>query len=221
MENLISEMNERIEFEKLLFSNKNYTPEEEKKIIKRTAKSLSDNAYFIALSLQYMPKIINLMKKYKNEEEYREDLKLIYTFIENWNLSDEDDKVNDIYMARYLYGGFIGFSDPNSYFRFIYEDIMDADVVRDILDGKYDINHFYHNTNFLLTNNFFLFQYPDFYDNSDIEKLRVIAKERNKNSFTKKEDYYSFKKAGNSTLNLIRRKMRNNKAKNKTLKKTY
>lgn len=219
MEKLIDEINERIEFEKLLFSNKNYNEEEEKIIIKGAAKSLSTNIYFLDLAILFMPKVIKIAKKYSNKEDFIEDLKVINDNIIRWNLKSESEKINDSYMVDCLYGTLIGLPNNKAYFNFIQDKIMDSDVIRDIFDGRYDINLFHHNTEFLLTNNFLLLEYSNFYSDNDLDKLEEVARDKDKNPFMEKDEYRNFKKTANATLNLIRRQKRKNKEKIKILKK--
>ncbi len=219
MEGLINEINERIKFEKLLFSNKKYNEEEEKIIIKGAAKSLSSNIYFLDLAVLFMPKVIKIAEKYSNKEDLKEDLKIISDNVIRWNLKSESERINDSYMVDCLYGTFIGLPNSKAYFDFIQDSVMDADVIRDIFDGRYDINLFHNYPDFLLTNNFLMLEYSNFYNDNDLNNLEIIARERDKNSFMEKDEYRNFKKAANATLDLIRRQKRNEKEKTKTLKK--
>jgi len=220
MKELINEINLRINAEKLLFSDvNNYSDEQAKLIITELAKSLEENKFYVDLIATYMTKLLDLSNKYKNSDELKEEVEIIKNCAVEWSNKSKTEKKEDSCFIDLLFGKLIGRPDGETYFDFVKNRIMDVTRIREVFDNNCAYEVFNNDVNFMVTNNFLLLQYPEFYSESDLSQLKLIAKSKDEKSFDDSCEYHNFKKVSSSTMIHLRRYENHNNKKIKMLKK--
>ena len=218
MDILINDIKLRIELEKLLFSdNYDYTKPEIKFMSFGSLKMLQTEECYMSIFYPYIPKLLNLYRKYNGEGFDRELYKLGIEVGKFISKTDEE-RLSEREGAEILYSHFIGLPKGENYSDFIKNRVMEPIVVKEsfINDTAYEL--YGNNTNFLLTNNFFLVHYPNFYNADDIAQLKNIVTGIDKTKFETKDEYNAFKRAANQTINRIRKYEKDYNVKVKTKK---
>ena len=218
MDILINDIKLRIELEKLLFSdNYDYTKTEIKFMSFGSLKRLQTEECYMSIFYPYIPKLLNLYRKY-NREGFDRELYKLGIEVGKFISKTDEERLSEREGAEILYSHFIGLPKGENYSDFIKNRVMEPIVVKEsfINDTAYEL--YGNNTNFLLTNNFFLVHYPNFYNEDDIAQLKNIVTGIDKTKFETKDEYNAFKRAANQTINRIRKYEKDYNVKVKTKK---
>lgn len=218
MDTLISDIKLRIDAEKLLFSdNYDYTKAELKFVSLESLKILQTDNCYMSIFYPYIPKLLNLYRKYNGEGFDRELYKIgieVGKFISKTN----EERYLERQCSEILYNTFIGLPKGEKYSDFIKDRVMEPTTIKESFINDTACELYDNNIDFLLTNNFLLVHYPNFYNIDDIAQLKSIATNVDKTKFDTKEEYNNFKRAANTTIGRIRSFEKNNGVKVKTKK---
>lgn len=205
MDILINDIKLRIESEKLLFSdNYDYTKPEIKFMSFGSLKRLQTEECYMSILYPYIPKLLNLYRKHNGTGFDRELYKLGIEVGKFISKTDEE-RLSEREGAEVLYNNFIGLPRDEKYPDFIKNRIIEPAVVKESFINNTAYELYGNNTNFLLTNNFLLLFYPNFYDIDDVTQLKNIVTDIDKTRFETKDEYNEFKRAANQTINRIRK----------------
>lgn len=215
---LINNIKLRIEAEKLLFSdNYDYTKPEVNFIGCESLNLLINEECYMGVFYPYIPKLLNLYRKYNGTGFDRELYKLGIEVGKLISKTDEE-RLLEREGAELLYNNFIGLPKGEKYSDFIKNRVMEPSVVKESFINNTVYELYGSNVDFLLTNNFFLLHYPNFYNIDDIAQLKNIVTNIDKAKFKTKDEYNKFKRAANQTISRIRNYEKNYNVKVKTKK---
>lgn len=201
MQNLIKEIQTRICTEKLLFTGDvdyiGYSLEECELITSEVLKLVEKNNGYLDLIALYEPKLFAIVNNVAKAKGIDDNVYSLMAKLNEWDNKHYNKKTSDADYIHYCNEVLYGYPSNETYSEVIKNRIINVTDVRGCLDN-HDINH--NKTNFLITSNFLLNQYPQFFDDADLEQLTTLVKESKLREFVSLHEYRDFKKAAKATL---------------------
>lgn len=194
MSGLIENINNELKGEQLLFSGRTQYTEEEKALMKNAvSKRIDKSISYQYLAYGYFSKLVDVCGIENFDlNNYTDGCMINIVKREGQKVSNEEmDEIVD--WAIFAIGETYGYTE-GGYVDMILSSILPISKVEEIYNNE-NIFKYANDTKFLVTNNFLITRYPNFFDEQKINTLNLVISSYDKDSFNTKEDEHRFKKA--------------------------
>jgi len=214
-----SEFNDVVLGELLLYTKEEFTKEEAIIIANSLKHRMLQNKFYIGLIYDVIPKIECKIFPKLEDDELTEERHCVYQCVKRARSKSIKDIEDELGHGLFFMAFDYGIPIPSNYLQAIYDNVIDARIIEEVLSSDINENKFKPDHKFLVTSNMLMIREPLFYTKEFMKKLSKLINNASKKDFDSKEDYKKYKIAATVCKKNIKKYNKVLNSENKVLKK--